>query len=86
MKLKSIPFLVAFTLITSCSTSNIAVSENLRQNSLVMEVRGNAGILINQKISFGDFHTSPVKRGWTNRTELTVLGIKHENAKQPIEW
>ena len=55
MKLKSIPFLVAFTLITSYSTSNIAVSENLRQNSSVMEVKGNAGILINQKISFGDF-------------------------------
>lgn len=86
MKLKSIPFLVAFTLIISCSTSNIAVSENLRLNSSVMEVKGNAGILINQKISFGDFHTSPVKRGWTNRTELTVLGIKHENAKQPIEF
>lgn len=51
-----------------------------------MEVKGNAGILINQKISFGDFHTSPVKRGWTNRTELTVLGIKHEKAKQPIEF
>lgn len=86
MKLKSIPFLVAFALITSCSTSNIAVSENLRQNSSVMEVKGNAGILINQKISFGDYHTSPIKRGWTNRTELSVLGIKHEKAKQPIEF
>ena len=69
MKLKSIPFLLAFALITSCCTSNIAVSENLRQNSSVVEVKGNAGILINQKISFGDFHTTPVKRGWTNRTE-----------------
>ena len=28
----------------------------------------------------------PCKRGWTNRTELTVLGIKHEKAKQPIEF
>ena len=62
MKLKSIPYLVAFSLITSCSTSNIAVSENLRQNSSVMEVKGNAGILINQIISFGDFHTSPVQK------------------------
>ena len=86
MKLKSIPFLLAFALIISCSTANIAVSENLRQNSSVMEVKGNAGILINQKISFGDFHTSPIKRGWTNRTELNVLGIKHEKAKQPIEF
>lgn len=86
MKLKSIPFLLAFALITSCSTSNIAVSENLRQNSSVMEVKGNAGILINQKISFGDFLTSPIRRGWTNRTELNVLGIKHEKAKQPIEF
>ena len=86
MKLKPIPFLLALTLITSCSTADIAVSENLRQNSAVMQVKGNAGILINQKISFGEFYTSPVKRGWTNRTELNVLGIKHEKAKQPIEF
>ena len=86
MKLKSIPFLLVFTLIISCSTTDIAVSENLRQNSVVMEVKGNAGILINQKISFGEFYTSPIKRGWTNRTELIVLGIKYEKAKQPIEF
>lgn len=86
MKLKSIPFLLVFTLIISCSTADIAVSENLRQNSVVMEVKGNAGILINQKISFGEFYTSPIKRGWTNRTELIVLGIKYEKAKQPIEF
>lgn len=86
MKLKSILYVPAFALLTSCSTSNIAVSENLKQNSSVMDVKGNAGLLINQKISFGGFHTSPVKRGWTNRTELSVLGIKHEKAKQPIEF
>lgn len=86
MKLKSILIFFAFAAITSCSTSNIAVSENLRQNSSVMEVKGNAGLLINQKISFSNFYTSPIKRGWTNRTELTVLGIKHEKAKQPIEF
>ncbi len=86
MKLKSITFFFAFAAITSCSTSNIAVSENLRQNSSVMDVKGNAGLLINQKISFGNFYTSPIKRGWTNRTELTVLGIRHEKAKQPIEF
>lgn len=86
MKLKSITFFFAFAAITSCSTSNIAVSENLRQNSSMMEVKGNAGLLINQKISFGNFYTSPIKRGWTNRTELTVLGIRHEKAKQPIEF
>lgn len=86
MKLKSITFFFAFAAITSCSTSNIAVSENLRQNSSVMDVKGNAGLLINQKISFGNFYTSPIKSGWTNRTELTVLGIKHEKAKQPIEF
>ncbi|WP_373708077.1 hypothetical protein [Kaistella sp.] len=44
MKLKSITFFFAFAAITSCSTSNIAVSENLRQNSSVMDVKGNAGL------------------------------------------
>ena len=86
MKLKSIPFLLAFAAITSCSTSDIAVSENLRQNSSVMEVKGNAGILINQKVSFGKYYTSPIKRGWTERTELGVFGIKHQKAQQPIEF
>lgn len=86
MKLKSILYVPAFALLASCSTSNIAVSDHLKQNSTVMDVKGNAGLLINQKISFGNFYTSSIKRGWTNRTELSVLGIKHEKAKQPIEF
>lgn len=70
----------------SCATSNIAVSENLQKNAVVLPVRGNAGVMINQKISFGDYHTSAIKRGWTNRTEIALLGIKHEKARQPIEF
>lgn len=86
MKLKSIPLFLAIAVVSSCSTADIAVSESLKQSSSIMQVKGNAGLLINQKISFGDFHTSSVKRGWTNVTELSVLGIKHEKAKQPIEF
>lgn len=86
MKRKLFTSMLALGLLTSCSTANIAISENLRENATVMDVKGNAGILISQKISFGDYHTSALKRGWTNRTELSVLGIKHEKAKQPIEF
>jgi len=86
MKRKSIPFLFALALLASCSTADIAISDNLRQNSSALPVTGNAGLLINQKIAFGAYHTSPVKRGWTQRTEFSVLGIKHEKARQPIEF
>ena len=86
MKIKLLSAVLLATAMISCKTSDIAVSENLKNNTSVMEVKGNAGILINQKISFGKYHTSPIKRGWTERTELSVLGIKHTKAQQPIEF
>ncbi len=86
MNIKTLSAIVFAATLISCKTSSIAVSENLMTNTTVMDVKGNAGLLINQKISFGDFHTSPIKRGWTNRTELSVLGIMHSKAQQPIEF
>ena len=86
MKFKLISAALIAAVMISCKTSNIAVSDNLKQNTSVMDVNGNAGLLINQKVSFGNYYTSPIKRGWTERTELELLGIKHSKAQQPIEF
>lgn len=43
----------------------IAVSDELRQANDEYKVKGRQGILIKQKLSFGEFTTSIVKRSWT---------------------
>ena len=86
MKIKLLTAVIVAATVISCKTSNIAISESLSTNATVMDVKGNAGLLINQKISFGDYRTSPIKRGWTKSTELSVLGIKHTKAQQEIEF
>lgn len=43
----------------------MAVSDDLRKAHDEYKVKGRQGILINQKLSFGDFKTSVVKRSWT---------------------
>lgn len=43
----------------------MAVSDDLRKANDEYKVKGRQGILIKQKLSFGEFNTSTVKRSWT---------------------
>lgn len=48
-----------------------------------LPVKGRQGILINQKLAFGDYHTSKVKRSWTRsgNTRVDLLsGQSHDPA------
>lgn len=65
-------FATAILLFASCKTPNIAISEDLKANSAVMEVKGRQGFQFNQVIRYGTFNTDKVKRGWANHEELTV--------------
>lgn len=82
-------FAIAILLFASCKTPNIAISEDLRANSEIMEVRGRQGLQFNQVIRYGTFNTDKVKRGWTKSQELN-LGIgfvaRFQKASQKLSF
>ncbi|MET0394688.1 MAG: hypothetical protein ABW019_16200 [Chitinophagaceae bacterium] len=57
--------LSAALLISSCATPKISVSDDLKDNHDEYTVKGRQGILVNQKLSFGEYRTQRVKRSWT---------------------
>lgn len=86
MKTTFIGLLTVALLAASCKTSDIKISNDLYNQSSPLQVKGNGGMLINQKISFGGFYTTPVKRGISSRTEYSLFGISREKAYQPVEF
>jgi hypothetical protein len=55
----------AMMLMTACAPVKMGVSESLKQDRDEYKVAGRQGLLINQKLSFGEFHTTELKRSWT---------------------
>ena len=52
-------------LLTSCSTAKMAVDNSQWNNTQELSVKGRQGLLIKQKLSFGEYKTISVKRSWT---------------------
>ncbi len=48
----------------SCTTVKLSVPEQFSQQATRMQVKGLNGWMINQQLSFGNYQTSTVKRGW----------------------
>jgi hypothetical protein len=65
-------FLFAILLLAGCNTMKPALSE---AETISYPVKGRQGLLINQKLKFGDYETSKVKRSWTRggNTRLDLL-------------
>ncbi|MDR6969503.1 hypothetical protein J2X31_003536 [Flavobacterium arsenatis] len=59
--------IAVITLVTlqGCTPFKPALSEGNTTNFEELSVKGRQGILINQKLEFGNFQTSKVKRSWT---------------------
>ncbi len=70
----------------SCSTRDIKVSNDLNNNADIYRVSGNNGFLINKKITFGNYYTSPVKRGISTSSKVTLLGVSKTKAEQAISF
>jgi hypothetical protein len=69
---KSIFLLLTFAAV-SCTPIKPAFSENATMTE-ELEVKGRQGLLINQKLSFGNYQTSKVKRSWT-KTEKSSMPL-----------
>lgn len=92
---------VALALLVSCSPIKMRVSEPLKQAHDQYAVSGRQGLLINQKMSFGEFHTTQVQRSWTKGSEgsavfrgigpaaeqfVNLISLDYVNRKQTIRF
>lgn len=72
---------LAITL-TSCTAAKVAVPEQFRSQSTRMPVKGINGWQINQQLSFGNYQTSKIRRGWdfNASVQYTKFNIRPEEA------
>lgn len=70
---------------TACSTPDLVLSSDLKNECTTYEVKGKQGLLINQVISWGPYHTSKVKRGWTSYLDIPFT-VHFQKAKQKFEY
>lgn len=72
--MKTIHCLTALLVITGthCASMKMSVDENLQSSSDEYAVKGRQGILIKQKLQFGEFNTSTVKRSWTKGSSSNI--------------
>ena len=86
---------------TSCTPFKMSVSDELRSNRDEYEVEGRQGILIKEKLKFGEYHTTKVKRSWTkgrsSRTGIgyggtaqqdwvNIISVEYINKKQTVNF
>jgi hypothetical protein len=69
----------------SCKTPNIVVSNDLKENTLILDAKGRQGWQFNQVIKFGEYYTSKVKRGWTKSSELRFVAT-FQKAEQKLSF
>ncbi|MBO9682430.1 MAG: hypothetical protein J7502_07165 [Flavisolibacter sp.] len=73
---------IAALLLTSCTAAKLSIPEAFQKQSTKYAVKGLNGWMINQKLSFGPYQTSSIKRGWdfTSSVQYTKFRISPEEA------
>jgi hypothetical protein len=71
------------TILFSCTTPKLALSgSDWTSDREILDVKGLQGILINQRLSFGQYSTEKVKRSWTKESSWS-LGISRRTLEVP---
>ncbi|MCX8492136.1 MAG: hypothetical protein ORN54_13825 [Cyclobacteriaceae bacterium] len=76
---------IIFLLFNACKTPGLIFSGNLKDNTTVMEAKGRQGWQFNQVITFGDYSTSKIKRGWTKGGTWNFV-VKFQKAEQKLSF
>ncbi len=58
------PFIVALVMLVSCGTAKMSISDDLKSSNDEYVVKGKNGTRIKQKMSFGEYATTAIKRSW----------------------
>jgi hypothetical protein len=70
---------------SSCRTAELAVDDDLKNDTETYTVKGRQGSQIGQVITFGDFKTSKVQRGWTSGYSIPFI-VKFNGAKEKLSF
>lgn len=75
--MKNFLILCVMAIVSGCGTMEPALSIPANENIDRLPVKGRQGILINQKLNFGEFKTSTVKRSWTRggNSRVDIAGV-----------
>jgi hypothetical protein len=73
---------IAAILLSSCTAAKLSVPEAFQKQSTKYPVKGLNGWMINQKLAFGPYQTSSIKRGWdfTSSVQYTKFRMSPEEA------
>jgi len=73
-------FLPILFLLCSCTAAKVSAPDSFTSQATKMPVKGLNGWTVNQKLSFGNYHTSTIKRGWdfNSSVQYTKFNIKPE--------
>ena len=56
--------LIMLLFLVSCTAAKVSVPSGFSAQATKMPVKGLNGWMVNQRLSFGNFSTSAIKRGW----------------------
>jgi len=73
---------IAIVVLSSCTAAKVSVPSQFSSQATKMPVKGLQGWQINQKLSFGNYNTSRIKRGWdfNSSFQYTKFRISPEEA------
>ncbi len=69
----------------SCTTPEMLVDKSLQEESMVYEVSGRNGWLVNQTLSFGEYFTGKVNRSWTKGYDYPFI-VRFTGAKEKLSY
>lgn len=99
--MKKYLYLIMAAIFTACGSAKIALDNNEWSKSEEFSVKGRQGIMIKQKLSFGNYRTVSVKRSWTKGSSYfagwatgrpgyndyeRVIGTEYSQRKQTIRF
>jgi hypothetical protein len=72
--------LIALIALSSCTAAKLAVPTAFSSQATKLHVTGLNGWMINQKLGFGPYKTSAIKRGWdfSSSVQYTKFGLRPE--------
>lgn len=72
-------------LLAGCSTPQMRVDPGLAAQTPALPVSGREGWLVEQVLSFGEFRTDPVNRGWTKGYDYPFI-IRFTGAREKLRF